>query len=309
MDFLPLTKLLLSSLSARACRYMYLNIPNYEDCIVLSNCSQDLISEYKPEFCSIYLISIPEEYLKELKVFLSVGDKDDEILVFKSFFITNILSHYKLGEVKFVYDNKTGFIQCKNTSNDELIAVKAGKKEKEEDEDDEDKEDEDNDSKMDTDIYKLGPLDLETVAGLIMNIPYVVECLHEMLDSIVTTIENITDDNIPSEELTYIEEPKIDYTHANWYKRFIEKGFNTQKIEEVNGKSRFMLLVDGLDNPSIKEFVRKLFGKKPLFKNVIFKQFVYPEGDGILKSIALTEVDDIEIITSRPYSKTILINK
>lgn len=307
MEFTKLTKLIFSSISARSSRYAYFNLPEFEESIVLSNCAPDLIAEYRPEFCSIHIVSPGDEYMEKIKKMLHINDSTDPIVV-KSFFITKVVSNYSLDSVEFIYNYDNGFITCRDLKNNKLIEVKNGKKKEEEETDDEEKDDseveveEDTAYKMDTEIYKLRPLDIEVVAGSILNIPHVVNCLANMLDLITIKLNYVLDDQmkVHTEMLAYTEAPEIEYTHGNWYRRFVNIG-------KLNGKNVFMLLVDGLDNPSIKEFVKKLYGKKALFSNSSFEQYVFFKDDHTLQSVALTICDKMEIISMRPYAKAIIL--
>lgn len=309
MDFITFTKLFLSSLSARACRYMYLNIPDFENQIILSNYPPDMIAEYKPQLCSIYIISPPEWYLNDLRVFLDIKNHDDVTLVFKTFFITKVLSNFDINNIKFQYNFNNGLITCTNKLNNENVIIKSTRNVEQNIAEEDDSEDEDKfteDDKIDTNIFTLNILDRDDIAGSILNIPYVIECLSDMLSDMTSKLEMVLSDDTISNVVEHRETPEIEYVHANWYKNNIR----TIPIERLNNRERFMLLIDGLDNPSIKEFIKKMFVKNnKYFKEVLFKQFTFLIDEGILQSMSFTILDDMEIITMRPYSRLILINK
>lgn len=294
MEFIETCKILFSSLSARICRYLYLNVPNYEDYLILSNAPPDVIAEYEPSQCTIYIVSVHPVFLVILRSILNIVDLETTC-VFKTSFVLSILTKNKPESFQFKYDLNTGLIKCFTYPDDEPILIKEPKEVTDEESDSLITDDD----KINTDIFTLPILKDDSVAGTILNIPYVLLCLSDTLKSIEDKLESVLSDDVPSTEIKYVTSPDIKYLHANWYKL-------PYPIKDTN-KHQAILLVDGLDSPSIKELIRKFYLKKPLFKDTSFKQYLFYISSDVVQAISLTLMDDIEVITMRPFNKTIIL--
>ena len=313
-DFQKQCKLFFSSLSARGCTKLYVNLPGREDELILTNADPDALTTFSLQnLIAVHRIRPQKEFMDEFKrLFLANCDLPCPYLI-KTEFITKSFKDNRVEEAKS-YFNKKGelFISAKEIQAD-LIEVTEPDAESDFDDDEEVETEPDfreevekllDDDGWDT-VIRRGTFRNAHVSGIPIIDPYVIsrleDCLFEMEDAI--KLCEAGDIN----KITYTVKDLIDQKkfYANWY---LSPLFSPKTLlpDLVSGEylEQNVLMTDGLNCPSLSEFFKK---QKLVDDEEHFHLYIYPYLENSVKTIAHYCKDGVDILTARPFSYTVLI--
>lgn len=316
--FQKTTKLYFSSLSARGCTKLYINLPGREDELVLSNADPDLLATYSlRDLIAIHVIRPTPEYMQAFReIFFHGGDPYQPFLI-KTEFITRSFKDYRIEDTISNLDKNNnlqilgGGKQLIVTSSDSSSDI-----EEESVEDGEQKEvDWDfkgelekllEDDGWDTEVKRAIFKDAAT-AGVPLSDPFIIDRLLHLIDEMESSLkmcQQQQDHGIIA--ITANELLQQSTVHANWYRT--PPFLASQLIPELDPKNcvkQTVLLIDGLSIPSIREFLKKY---KWVDGHDKFHLYIYLYTEKTIKTIACFEAaDGSRIITARPHFYEMLI--
>lgn len=293
-------KLLFSSLSARRCSYIYLNIPGYTDSIILSNADSAELSNYRPYTCAIHRIIPKDSFLEELRAFLKIDTETPYI--FRAEFLLRAFTTTAFEDITLLH--KDGLVSILDNSTNAVLIVKTrGKKDDEEPEKDgaaepeeglEDTETDDG-AVVDTEIFSIQPLSYPEICGVVFNVPYAMDCLLDILDTAARMFREIKEGTRQAITKQYTAFPERDFIHSIWF-----------KSDPLPDTGQTLLFMDGYDNPSVVEFFPKVCSKKNGLEGSYFR-YVYHVTDTYMQSMATFEDETLFIHSFRPFANHLIL--
>ena len=309
----------LSSLSARGNKFVYCNIPAFPGLLVITNADFSLITKYEPVTLSMHLIHTKEDasydFYNDFVEFFHIKNTSSPY-IFRSESIMCALRNNHIEETRAITDTEGNI---KIMIGDEIINQELTEF-TDEDKDDFpeetiiDKEENpfDEDEKSD-EALKDKIIFTTDIAGKIIDDNLILMKLENIV-SLTLDRKNIFEDiDIYSKILAYKqysfnempEGPLI----SNWFKTYPIKADDfITKDGQPAFKEKFIdchfLYIDGLDGPSIKEFINKT----PNSENFA-KLFVWTDNGLTLKSIIRYEDENVVITSCRPFVELVPLRK
>lgn len=309
----------LSSLSARGNKFVYCNIPAFPGLLVITNADFSLITKYEPVTLSMHLIHTKEDasydFYNDFVEFFHIKNTSSSY-IFRSESIMRALRNNRIEETRAITDTEGNI---KIMIGDEIINQELTEF-TDEDKDDFpeetiiDKEENpfDEDEKSD-EALKDKIIFTTDIAGKIIDDNLILMKLENIV-SLTLDRKNIFEDiDIYSKILAYKqysfnempEGPLI----SNWFKTYPIKADDfITKDGQPAFKEKFIdchfLYIDGLDGPSIKEFINKT----PNSENFA-KLFVWTDNGLTLKSIIRYEDENVVITSCRPFVELVPLRK
>ena len=333
-------KQILSSISGRTCRYMYVNIPGFEDYLFITNGDLHILSSYRPYILAVHLVKPNELFLEQL--FKLIDNPKDDIYLYRTDFILKGLQ--EAGEFNFKYNHLSdGTMTVTNLINNELVIVKPSTEEEYESSDESLEDDitsigedifdsvKENDDKVSIDkrnakiksnSFVIDKLKLKEIAGSIIKHPYIKDQLLDISEQMYNDHQGIISNTISHVSFKYDPLNKINVVHRTWYEseRFKATDFTpaiSDTLININHE-QVLVLIKGLDAPSTNEYIAKMI-PKPKSKSPDVEdednvcslyQHIYTRNGLNVNHIShFSMKDDIEILSSRPYSDIILYKK
>lgn len=287
-------KLLFSSLSARRCTYIYLNIPGYTDSIILSNADSADLSNYRPYTCAIHRIVPKDSFLEELRAFLKIDTETPYI--FRSEFLLRSFTTTIFENITFLH--KDGLVSIFDSSTNAVLIVKPrGKSDDDAEEPEEGLDDVETDdgAVVDTEIFSIQSLSCPEVCGAIFNVPYATDCLLDILDTSAKIFQEIREGTQEAISKQYTAFPERDFIHSIWF-----------KSDPLPDTEQTLLFMDGYDNPSMVEFFPKVCSKKKGLDGTYFR-YVYHVTDMHMQSMATFENEVLFIHSFRPFANHLIL--
>lgn len=330
-DFQKQCKLYFSSLSARGNKFVYVNLPDMPNCIVVTNGDYEMLASYCPTTFSIHLVEPKNDFYEQLLTYLNVDKRYPYI--FRTDILMKAFKEIALEDTVCQRDRE-GNISIRSGEN---IVVPDKTEESSEDDEFEDednpddtKPDDDNpdtfvnlmgdskeDIKNDALLKTLIPVTFKTseICGTPVNNDF---ALHLLLDEIVK-LKKCTKEYFNREDRSDTEgyvvlniDPlnKLEYRYSNKYRTaFIDFG----QLKNKHGKTLFdvdsyltvpLLLSDGFDNPSLKEFTNS---KNYKTTDKTLDIYVWTENASTLKSVSIYEDNISYIRSTRPFFETVVL--
>lgn len=329
-------KCFFSSVSARGCKYLYLNFPGYENILVLTNADPDMLTTYTlASMISIHLIIPKDDFLDTFRKLFTPGIASDQPYIIRSEMLTKAFKTYR---VESVFTNVDQFGTLFIMGGGNLISVDIP----EPDEDDLPDEFTEDDTTSSLNEFERLLIDdgwdaqvkrslftKEHIAGAPLIDPFV---LFEMERIIVQVLKDLThcetvdciqnDQNvippelqgeeIPTEEhqlkvVTFDQTDLVDQTrsHANWYRTTSFSGDQLGLPKKHDYRKQRLLLIDGLDTPCVTEFLKKKIIKGQFIGEL--QGYIYNSSGDTARCLVCYNGPDVKIITTRPYMETTLI--
>lgn len=334
-------KLLFSSLSARQCKYAYINISGYSDKLVLSNGDVELLAGYPSSLLSLHIITPKDDFLRELKSYLKLDEQPDKtkVICIRVAVLCKACKDVPIEKCDVIVDKDTGVIEIKYGS--KLISVDGS-----DDGDTDDVLEVDDDDATPTisnyasteekasyyaeklleddgwDTCKTKVLFTDkTQCAKPLDVVYAANMLKVYMDEVMTTFKKIrTVDtcNVFSLSREAIDDVKVEDTFnvitnklefpivTNKY--FYSNWYRSEDINLPSQKDFSMFLMDGYDSPSCKEFLVKFLDKQNKLKGTLTR-YVYSKNDLAVKGLMHYENNEMDIITLRPFYEEILKKK
>ena len=306
-------------MSARGNKFVYCNIPAFPGLLVITNADFSLITKYEPVTLSMHLIHTKEDasydFYNDFVEFFHIKNTSSPY-IFRSESIMRALRNNRIEETRAITDTEGNI---KIMIGDEIINQELTEF-TDEDKDDFpeetiiDKEENpfDEDEKSD-EALKDKIIFTTDIAGKIIDDNLILMKLENIV-SLTLDRKNIFEDiDIYSKILAYKqysfnempEGPLI----SNWFKTYPIKADDfITKDGQPAFKEKFIdchfLYIDGLDGPSIKEFINKT----PNSENFA-KLFVWTDNGLTLKSIIRYEDENVVITSCRPFVELVPLRK
>ena len=313
-DFQKKCKLFFSSLSARGCTKLYINLPDREDELILSNADPDALTTFSLQnLIAIHRIRPGKEFMDEFKrLFLANCDLPCPYLI-KTEFITKSFKDNRIEEAKSELRNKGELFISSKEIKPNLVEVSEPDAESELDDNEESEGEIDfreevekllEDDGWDTAI-KRGIFRNASIAGIPIIDPYVISKLEDCLLEMEEAINMCEKSDI--KKISYTVKDLINQSkfYANWY--LSPFFYPYQFFPELNPDEcleQNVLMTDGLNCPCLSEFFKK---QKLVDDEEHFHLYIYPYMENAVKTIAHFNKDGVDILTARPFFYTVLI--
>ena len=309
----------LSSLSARGDKFIYCNIPAFPGLIIITNADFSLITKYEPVTLSMHLIYTKENttynFYDDFMEFFHIKDSPLPY-IFRSESIMRALRNNRIEETQAVIDTEGNIkimigdeivsqelVEFSNEESDEFSEETVVDKEENPFEEDE-KADE---ALKDKIIFTTD------IAGKVIDDNLILIKLENIVSSILDRKDLFEGTDVSSKILAYkqyaFNEMPDGPLVSNWFKTYPIKAEDfITKDGQPAFKEKFIdchfLYIDGLDGPSIKEFI----SKTPNSENFA-KLFVWTVNGLTLKSIVRYEDENVVITSCRPFVELVPLRK
>jgi len=281
IEFEKEIKLYLSSLSARGSKYMYFNVGERENTLVLSNGNYELLVAYIPVTLTFHLVTFKNDFYTKLLNVLNIPKNTPYILRVDLFL--KAIRQFTIEELRCEYDS---FLNMRIYSGDILLEEKLN-----EDSSDENTSSEDIEEGYEEE--KITTFAKEDICGMVIDDLPVLTKLKEDIDYI-----NSIDTNELSNMSFYTKErikDPIDYFYLNW--------FRPCTIQLPGKEDIYHLLIDGVDTVSLKEFIRKNY------PDTVIDMHIWSKYGSSVKYMATYEDENILVKTVRPYREIVPLKK
>lgn len=325
-DFQKQCKLYFSSLSARGNKFIYVNLPDVTNGIVVTNGDYEMLVSYCPQTFSVHLIEPKNDFYNQLITYLNIDMKYPYI------FRTDVL-------MKAFKDIALEDTVCQRDMEGN-ISIRAGEtvivpdKQNEFSEDDDDNDEDPDNDKPDTDrpetlLDLMGRAKDDDVLKAMVPVTFTASeicgtpvrnefALYLLLDEVLKLRQYSKeyfnrDDRSDTEGYVVINiDPlnKLEYRYSNKFRTVL---VNFGQLRNKHGSMLFnpdtylsipLLLGDGLDNPSIKEFINSK-NYKTIDKNLDI--YVWTDNACTLKSVSIYEDNISYIRSTRPFFETVVL--
>lgn len=303
-----------SSVSARACKYLYLNLPGYEDCLVISNADPDMLMTYTSlPMVSIHCIKPKDDFLKTFKELFSLEAIQDQCYLIRTEFITKAFKDSRIETVLTQIDPLTKNLYILGGGQEITIQFN-----NEDDDDDEPGEDDTGkslseletlmvDDGWDSEI-KRAMFTASNIAGLPFKDPFIINELCSALEDLLDDIKKVESQSLKTisfDQIFLLENEKY---YSNWYLSPMFNGIDLKTdVSKAEYKPQRLLLVDGLDMPCAREFLKKQVLKDEFIGT--FRFYIYNATGDTVKCLACYDAPDVTIFSTRPYLETVMVSK
>ena len=311
-DFQKKCRLFFSSLSARGCTFLYVNLPGRKSEFVLSNANPDtLMTMSMTPMVAIHHICPSEEFLTDFRNYFLDGVEDPYLI--RTEFITKSFKDFRVETVRSSIDENTGELRIVGGGRLTVLDTNdadSGEADDEETESDWDFKDElekllDDDG-HDTEV-KRAVFSGKAVAGVRLTDPFVIDVLESMIINLVEDYRECVAKESTGGVVVFNHESLINQvkTHANWYRSLVFNGKDLDVDHDAEYANQRMLLIDGLDIPCLTEFLKKMYQKGNFVGN--FKMYIYAFSGNNARQLSSYEAEGISILSTRPYMSTLLV--
>lgn len=304
-EFVKQMKLYFSSLSARGAKYLFLNIPGFENKFILSNGDYEMITAYAPVILSFHIITFKDAsfYTQFLQFMNFTLDCPYVIRISQ---ILKALKDNKFEELDVVYDDHSKMkiilidkvIESDENSEDES---ESGESEESEEGSPASSETEDEDLPFkDTSKYVVVTFASADVCGQPIDNLYAMSIMEDCLREIYQVPESVKSASVP--HYFYDLDIEIPYFHGNYFrfKLNLPELFKSLTKEDLDFPANVhMVIIDGMDVPSVKEFVKKQPEAKTRF-------LVWSTNEKTIRHLALYEDPVIDILSVRPFHQMVI---
>ena len=281
IEFEKEIKLYLSSLSARGSKYMYFNVGEPDNTIVLSNGNYDLLVAYVPVTLTFHLVTFKNDFYTRLLNVLRIPEKVPYILRVDLFL--KAIRQFTIEELHCEYDS---LMNMRLYSGDTLLEEKITEETSDGTSSDEDEED-------DFEEEKLITFDKADICGMVINdLPVLVKLQEDIAYINSLDIKELMNMSFYTKEI--IKDP-IEYFYSNWYRPCIIQLPDTEEFCH--------LLIDGIDTVSLKEFIRKNYPEATI------DMHIWSKHGSSVKYMATYEDENILVKTVRPYRDIVPLKK
>lgn len=302
-EFLKELRLYFSSLSARGAKYLFLNIGTIPNSFVITNGDYEMLTGYVPVLLSIHLIEFKDdEFYKTFLEFFNFTSDKPYILR-----ISQVMKAFKdngAHELDVVYDqmgNMKIIINSRVLTGDDI--PEGSMSSSEEDPNQEPVDIEENpfhdNSKFETITFKNAD-----ICGQVVDNYHALAVLEDTVLDMYRKKEYLIEDKTPYYELSIPTE--IEVFTSNYYRikldlaAFKDREGNCVLIDEYRELNA--ILMDGLDVPSIKEFIKKRDEKE-------LNLLLWCNKGGSIQHMAIYNDSKISVKSSRPFSEIFPISK
>lgn len=298
-QFLKTLKLYFSSLTARGAKYLFLNVAGLKNSFVITNGDYELLTSYVPVTLSIHIIEFKNSlFYEQFLRFLNLETTQPYVIRMNMFL--KVINKGNIEDMSTIYDEKH---YLKITTNDSVI----------EDDDDPDSEDyytddiDDDDTTedcpwVDTSKWVTVTFDSAAICGQPVENVHALTVLENTIDKILT-YPNIKKTEERPYAVIEVTAP-VEYHTANYFRQKVSlQEFKTKEgLEYYPEKMHdlYVLLMDGFDVPSMKEFLKKT-------KKQVIELLLWANVGGTIQHMALYEDDEISIKSMRPFSEILPI--
>lgn len=313
-DFQKQCRSYFSSLSARGCKYVYLNIPGHENELVVTNADPDLFITYTSlAMISIHCIQPHDDFLVMFRDLFNLNQISNHSYIIKTEFITKAFKDFRIESVLAQIDPITKNLYILGGGKQLTISI-------ERDDDDDDYSSEPSQSTMTIDeldkVMQDDGWDCEikrslftatNIAGTLLKDPFVINELAVVLDQMAIDYKNCTEmpEGHYAQKFDQTLLTKQEKFHSNWYRSQEFSGDQFGLPEERKYQNQKLLLVDGLDLPSVREFIQKKYVKEQFVGD--FSLYIYKSNGDTVKCLACYHAPEVSITSTRPYMETVLM--
>lgn len=300
-----------SRLTGRLGKYIYLNLPGYKECVVVSNADFEELMTYRSAMNSIHLIRPKTTFATQLKTFLKLDPSFSYVV--RSNAITKCCNTYAIENAEVIRDGATGDFKILGADQVFVLA---------------------NDS-VDVDMYTEESSDIKKISASTLADTGDISDLFDtwdydglqtfsddeiaiagrkitefkVIDSLLAALDIITQHTANNFENCCIH-TSVDYAHIDTKTRVSSVWFRTPLLDlntlcNSTEKYREMCICvyDGLDCPFTKEFTKTAVGQFSMTLHV------YSEYPKVVQTMTVYEDDSCTIISARPYADSVVIRK
>jgi hypothetical protein len=298
-DFVKTLKVYFSSLTARGAQYLYLNVAEDPNTMVISNGDYELLTSYVPVTLSIHAVRFKDsEFYQKFLDFLGLSTSDPYVIRMPQFL--KALRENDFTDLKVSYDTSR---KMRLVLKDTIVLA-----DKESDDDDDDEEEEEvvdleENPFADTSKIEVITFDSLDVCGQPMNDHHALVILENTVDRIVKLGENFGDTEIPH-VTKILERDEVNYFTSNYFRVHInltefKDGVGNPYYSEEIAKDLYVVLVDGMDVPSMKEFAKRRSGQICLH--------LWVKDGGTIQHMASYHDEELSIFSMRPFTEVLPI--
>lgn len=300
LGFLKTLKLYFSSLTARGAKYLFLNVGNLENSIVITNGDYEMLTAYVPVSLTVHVVTFKDpEFYEELMKFLRFETKKPFVIRMNLFL--KALKDADIDNMTVIYDDDG---HMKITAADQLISDDDIL---DDDSDMDDEEDDEYDPEenpfVDTSKWVTTTFDSLDICG------QPVENFHA-LSVLESTIVNMLgyEVSVPKADRPYTEitiPRDFSYFNSNYFRIYIPlTEFRMPDGEPFYSEDMWdfhIILIDGFDVPSMREFVKK--------RDTDVSLLLWANSGGTIQHMAKYDDAEISIRSMRPFAESLPIRK
>lgn len=293
-------RLFSSSISARNAKYLYLNVLDDPYSFVLSNADYALLAAFVPHILSLHIVKLePSEYTWFDTFKKQIGVTTNEPYLLNLASMNKHLTKTKLEELAFINNDhkiRIANVEVPDTSDEDYVPPVECE--------------DDNPVSCEPLIDDAGVEMKEEPAIVTFNDKTIYGFKideFQMLTNLKHLIEktlSITPEYLAQVPHKTVELARTDYFHSNVYKLGLDST-SCAELEEFLHKSKIsLLLIDGSDTVSLKEFIKKA----P--KDMRITLTVYQEmNSNTFKTISTCTSSKFTVVSCRPHAGTIFLRK
>lgn len=329
-SFAKKAKLLLSSLSARGCQFIYLNIPGYPDKMILSNANPDfLMTKSLHSLISIHAVEFKDSWLQTFRELFIPEYSPANIYIFRCNMILKALKNLdaeitarltRNGNIILKAGNEVVMEKIRNDVIEDLMEEMDGTENCEiddtstedmpvENNSENSPADKENSDKKSENIIDYTRMD-NHISGRIIDFPYIGFILKQGM-KIMAEFSGEQGAEYQQGHLCVSEEDilRAENIHANWYRtlKYKPEMFTTESPGTFMDIS--FLLMDGIDVPSIREFLKKQFSRKKNTDNAYYEFHIFASGIRAVRTMSVYGCDSFIVRTMRPFFEEMLVEK
>lgn len=299
--FLKTLKLYFSSLTARGAKYLYLNVADDPNTMVVSNGDYELLTAYVPVTLSIHVITFKNtEFFEEFLQFMNIPKGCPYIVR-----IPVVLAALKNNSKEEVHALKAEDGKLHLALRDQIVEDDL------DDYDDELEDDEDDESPAsefdifaDKSKYVVKTFDDAKVCGKPIDNFHARVILEETVAKMLEYRNTFGKTDCPC-ACKPVDRESITYFTSNYFRMEIPLSeFVTENGERYYPEDMYdfhVILIDGLDVPSIKEFMKRKDGELTLL--------LWSKSGGAIQHMATYEDEDVSICSMRPFLEVIPLKR
>ncbi len=285
-EFVKELKIYFSSLSARGAKYLFLNVAGIPRSFVITNGDYELLTGYVPVLLGIHLVTFKESnFYESFLDFLNF--KIDKPYIIRISQLTKAFKDNGAHELDVIYDQYQNMQVIVNsrilTGDDKDVEDVIDDSQTEEVVDLEENPFVDN-SKFETITFKSAD-----ICGQLVDNYHALGVLEDVVIDMNDKKAFLEQENVPHYETSITPDEEI--VHSNYYRISIE--LDKLSISSAH-TDVYTILIDGLDVPSLKEFVRKREQQ-----NVTM--LIWRPTSGSIQHMATYDDSQISVKSTRPF--------
>lgn len=301
-EFLKELRTYFSSLSARGAKYLFLNIGTIPNSFVITNGDYEMLTGYVPILLSIHLVEFKDsEFYKTFLEFFNFNSSKPYILR-----IAQVMKAFKdngAHELDVVYDQMGNM---KIIVNSRVLTGDDPSTESSDSDEDSTQEIVDLEENPFHDNSKFETITFKSVdiCGQIVDNYHALAVLEDVVIDMYRKKEYLIEDKYPHYELPVPTD--IETFNSNYYRMKLDhtafRDENGNSVLSGEYRDTFTILMDGLDVPSIKEFIKKRDNKE-------LNLLLWCNKGGSIQHMATYNDSTISVKSSRPFSEIFPISK